>query len=171
MAQKPVKPIPDGYHSVTPYLVVDDAAKAIDFYRRAFGAQEIMRMSGPQGKIGHAELKIGDSMIMLSDEMPQAGTRSAKSLGGSPVGIFLYVTDVDTVYNQAVAAGAKAEMPLADQFWGDRYGKLSDPFGHHWSLATHKEDVAPAEMQKRAAEAMAKMGQQHAGQQTQKAQG
>jgi PhnB protein len=171
MAQKAVKPIPDGYHSVTPYLVVDDAAKAIDFYRRAFGAQEIMRMGGPQGKIGHAELKIGDSVIMLADEMPQASCRSPKSLGGSAVGIFLYVTDVDTVFNQAVGAGAKAVMPLADQFWGDRYGKVTDPFGHEWSLATHKEDVAPAEMQKRAAEAMSKMGQQHAGQQTQKAQG
>ena len=166
MAHK-VKPIPDGYHSVTPYLMVHDAASAIDFYQRAFGAKEVMRMNGPNGKIGHAELKIGDSMIMLADDMPQAGTRSPQSLGGSSVGIFLYVKDVDSVFNQAVAAGARADMPLADMFWGDRYGRLTDPFGHQWSLATHKEDVAPAEMQKRAADAAAKMGQP----QTQGAQG
>lgn len=117
-------------------------------------------MDGPQGKIGHAELKIGDSIIMLSDEMPGSGSRSPQSLGGTTVNIFLYVNDVDSVYNQAVRAGAKAEMPVADQFWGDRYGKVTDPFGHSWSLATHKEDIAPAEMQKRAKEAMAKMAPQ-----------
>lgn len=160
MAQKTAKPIPDGYHTVTPYLVVNDAARAIDFYQRAFGAKEVMRMNGPQGKIGHAELKIGDSTIMLSDEMPQAGGRSPQSLGGSTVGIFLYVKDVDSAFNQAVGAGARADKPPADMFWGDRYGKLTDPFGHQWSLATHKEDVAPQELQKRATEAMAKMGQQ-----------
>lgn len=158
MAHK-VKPIPDGYHSVTPYLVVHDAARAIDFYQRAFGAKEVHRMEGPQGKIGHAELKIGDSRIMLADEMPQSGARSPQSLGGSAVGLFLYVRDVDEVFNQAVEAGAKADTPVADMFWGDRYGKLTDPFGHQWSVATHKEDVAPQEMQKRAADAMAKMGQ------------
>jgi PhnB protein len=152
-----VRAIPEGYHTVTPYLAVNDGAKAIEFYKRAFGAQEKSRMDGPQGKIGHAELKIGDSIIMLSDEMPGSGCRSPQSLGGTSVNIFLYVNDVDSVYNQAVNAGAKAEMPVADQFWGDRYGKVTDPFGHSWSLATHKEDVAPAEMQKRAQEAMAKM--------------
>jgi PhnB protein len=155
----PVKPIPDGYRTVTPYLVVNDAAGAIDFYKRAFGAQEVMRMAGPQGKIGHAELKIGDSMIMLSDEMPGTGMRSPKSLGGTAVGVFLYLKDVDTTFNQATSAGAKVDAPLADMFWGDRYGKLTDPYGHAWSLATHKEDVAPEEMSRRMKEATAKMGQ------------
>lgn len=154
-----VKPIPEGYHSITPYLVVDDAAGAIDFYRRAFGAQERMRMNTPAGKVGHAELKIGDSMLMLADEMPGSGMRSPKSLGGTPAGIFVYVEDVDTVFNQAVSAGAKVEMPVADQFWGDRYGKLKDPFGHSWSLATHKEELTQEEMSKRAKAAMEKMGQ------------
>jgi PhnB protein len=139
---------------------VKDAARAIDFYRRAFGAKEIMRMDGPGGKISHAELRIGDSMIMLTDEASGSGGRSPQSLGASTVGIFLYVEQVDSVFNQAVSAGARVEMPLADMFWGDRYGKLTDPFGHSWSLATHKEDVAPEEMTKRAKQAMAKMGQQ-----------
>jgi PhnB protein len=154
-----VQSIPKGYHSVTPYLVVDDAAKAIDFYHRAFGAKEIMRMATPTGKISHAELQIGDSMIMLSEEMPGSGNKSPRSLGGSPVGIFLYLENVDSVFNQAKSAGAKVEMPLADMFWGDRYGKLVDPFGHSWSLATHKEDVAPQEMKKRAEQAMAQQAQ------------
>ncbi|HEV3333240.1 MAG TPA: VOC family protein [Bryobacteraceae bacterium] len=153
-----VKPVPEGYHTATPYLVVNDANKAIDFYKRAFGAKEIARMDGPQGKIAHAELKIGDSMIMLSDEMPGQATRSPQSLGGTAVGVFLYLTDVDHVFKQATSAGAKVDMPLADMFWGDRYGKLTDPFGHAWSLATHKEDVAPEEMQKRMKAEMAKMG-------------
>jgi PhnB protein len=156
-----VKPIPEGYHTITPYLAVQDAAKAIDFYKRAFGAKEIMRMDGPPGKIGHAELQIGDSRIMLADEMPGM-SRSPKSLGGSPVGIFLYVENVDSVFNQAVSAGAKVTAPLEDMFWGDRYGKLDDPFGHSWSVATHKEDVAPQEMAKRSKEAMAKMTKQAA---------
>jgi PhnB protein len=156
-----VQPIPQGYHSVTPYLVLNDAAKAIDFYQRAFGAKQVMRMDGPDGKITHAELKIGDSLLMLSDEMPGAGGRAPRSLGGSTVGIFLYVEDVDAVFNQAKSAGAKVDMPLDNQFWGDRYGKLTDPFGHSWSLATHVEDVAPAEMKKRAQQAMAKMERQH----------
>jgi PhnB protein len=155
-----VKPIPEGYHSVTPYLAVSDGARAIEFYKRAFGAQEKSRMEGPQGKIAHAELKIGDSVIMLSDEMPGSGCRSPQSLGGTSVNMFLYVNDVDSVFNQAVRAGATSEMPVADQFWGDRYGKVTDPFGHSWSLATHKEDVAPADMQKRGQEAMAKMASQ-----------
>jgi PhnB protein len=156
-----VQPIPKGYHSLTPYLVVDDAARAIDFYKRAFGAKETMRMATPGGKISHAELKIGDSMLMLSEEMEGNGNKSPHSLGGSPVGIFLYVDNVDSVFNQAKSAGAKVEMPLADQFWGDRYGKLVDPFGHSWSVATHKEDVSPDEMKKRA-EAMAKQQPQMA---------
>jgi PhnB protein len=155
----PVKPIPDGYHTVTPYLVVNNAGAAIDFYKRAFGAQEIMRMDGPPGKIAHAELKIGDSMIMLSDEMPGASCRSPQSLGGTAAGIFLYVKDVDSVFRQATSAGAKVEMALADQFWGDRYGKLTDPFGHSWSIATHVEDVTPADMEKRMEEMQAKMSQ------------
>ena len=154
-----VQPIPQGYHSVTPYLVVNDAAQAIDFYRRAFGAKEMVRMDGPPGKIAHAELKIGDSMIMLSDEMPGGGCRSPKSLGGSTVNIFLYVEKVDNVFNQAASAGAKVDMPPTDMFWGDRYGKLTDPFGHSWSVATHQEDVAPEEMKKRTKQAMEKMSQ------------
>jgi len=154
------KPIPQGYHSVTPYLTLKDAARAIDFYKRAFGAQEVTRMEGPNGKIGHAEIKIGDSMIMLADEMPGAGNRSPQSLGGTTAGVFLYVDNVDAVFNKAVAAGAQAEAQPADMFWGDRYGRLKDPFGHSWSVATHKEDVAPAEMAKRMKEATAKMAQQ-----------
>jgi PhnB protein len=160
-----VNPIPKGYHSVTPYLVLDDASRAIEFYKKAFGAQEIMRMQGPPGKIAHAEIKIGDSPVMISDEMPGASDRSPKSLGGSGVGIFLYVDNVDSVFNQAVSAGAKSEMPPEDMFWGDRFGKLVDPFGHRWALATHIEDVAPEDMEKRGKEAMAKMAQA-AGQKT-----
>jgi PhnB protein len=156
-----VKPIPDGYRTVTPYLTVNDANRAIEFYQKAFGAKEVMRMNGPSNKIGHAELKIGDSVIMLADEFPQGGNKSPQSLGGTTVNIFLYFADVDSAWNQAVSAGAKVDQPLADMFWGDRYGKLIDPFGHSWSLATHKEDVAPAEMERRAKEAMAKMAQQH----------
>ena len=155
-----VKSIPDGFHTATPYLTVSDAGRAIEFYKKAFGAQEISRMEGPPGKIGHAEIKIGDSIVMLSDEMPGSSGRSPRSLGGTTVNIFLYVKDVDSAFNQAVAAGAKSEMPVADMFWGDRFGKLVDPFGHSWSMATHKEDVAPEEIRKRGQAAMAKMGQQ-----------
>lgn len=155
-----VKPIPDGYRTVTPYLVVNDGKAAIDFYRRAFGAKEVVKMDGPGGKIAHAELKIGDSMIMLSDEMPGTGTRAPLSLGGTTAGVFVYLEDVDSIFQQAVTAGAKVDTPLADMFWGDRYGKLTDPFGHSWSLATHKEDVAPEEMARRTREATAKMAQQ-----------
>jgi PhnB protein len=158
MAMK-VKPVPEGYHTVTPYLVLRNATKAIDFYKRAFGAKEVNRMEGPNGKIGHAELKIGDSIIMLSDEMPGTGSRSPESIGGTAIGLFLYVENVDSVYDQAVTAGAKADQRPADMFWGDRYGKLTDPFGHSWSIATHKEDVSPEEMRKRAHEAAAKMHQ------------
>lgn len=159
MPAKP-KPIPQGFHSVTPYMTLNDAARAIDFYKRAFGAQEVMRMEAPNGKIGHAEIKIGDSVIMLGDEMPGSLSRSPQSLGANTGGIFIYVDNADAVFNQAVAAGAQVEMALADMFWGDRYGRLKDPFGHSWSVATHIEDVAPAEMQKRMQEAMAKMAPQ-----------
>ena len=150
-----VKPVPEGYHTVTPYLVVNNAAEAIAFYKRAFGAKEIMRMDGPQGKISHAELRIGDSTMMLSDEMPDSGTKAPQSLGGTTAGIFLYVEDADRTFKQATSAGAEIETPLADMFWGDRFGRLRDPFGHSWSIATHKEDVAPEEMAKRAQKAMA----------------
>jgi uncharacterized glyoxalase superfamily protein PhnB len=152
------KPIPDGYHTLTPHLVVNDAPKAIDFYKKAFGAEEITRMTGPDGKsVMHAELKIGDSRFMLAGEFPQMGCLSPQSLKGTPVTIHLYVTDVDAAFKRATTAGATPTMPVADMFWGDRYGKLTDPFGHHWSVATHKEDVSPAECAKRGAEAMKMM--------------
>jgi PhnB protein len=151
-----VQPIPKGFHSVTPYLVVNDAARAIDFYKRAFGAQESMRMETPGGKIGHAELRIGDSIVMLSDEMPGSGARSPGSLGGCSAGVFLYVENVDTAFKNAISAGAKAEAEPTDVFWGDRYGRLTDPFGCQWSLATHKVDLAPAELAKCSKEAIAK---------------
>ena len=143
-----VKPVPDGYHTVTPYLIVNDAVRAIDFYKQAFGATELFRMQKPDGKIGHAELKIGDSPIMLADEHPEAGAKSPQSLGGAAVSILLYVEDADAVTEQAVAAGAKVLRPLQDQFYGDRSATLSDPFGHTWHVATHIEDVTPEEMQK-----------------------
>ena len=148
-----VKPIPEGYHTATPYLIVKGAARAIDFYTKAFGAKEMMRMAQPDGRIGHAEIKIGDSPIMLADEFPDIGARSPQSLGGSPVSILLYVEDVDAVFSQAVAAGATLQRPVADQFYGDRTGGLTDPFGHIWYIATNKEDVSSEEMKKRAAAA------------------
>ena len=147
------KPIPEGYHTATPYLIIKDAAKAIEFYKRAFGAKEMMRMSQPDGRIGHAEIKIGDSPIMLADEFPEMGARSPQSLGGSPVSILLYVEDVDAFAKQAVTAGTKVIRPVKDQFYGDRSGSFEDPFGHQWHIATHVEDVAPEEMHKRAAAA------------------
>ncbi|HKS95634.1 MAG TPA: VOC family protein [Terriglobia bacterium] len=148
-----VKPIPDGYHTVTPYLIVKGAANAIAFYKKAFGATELLRMPDPSGKIGHAEIKIGDSPIMLADEFPERGILSPQSIGGSPVSILLYVENVDAVFNQAVAAGAKVTRPLQDQFYGDRMGGLTDPYGHQWYVATRTENVAPEEMKKRAAAA------------------
>jgi PhnB protein len=148
-----VKPIPDGYHTVTPYLIIKGAADALEFYKKAFGATELFRMAQPDGKIGHAEIKIGDSPIMLADEFPEMGYRSPQSLGGSPVSILLYVEDVDGLFNQAVGAGAKIDKPLEDKFYGDRGGSLVDPFGHIWHIATHKEDVSPEEMEKRMAAA------------------
>lgn len=147
----PVKPIPDGYHSVTPYLVVKDAARALDFYVRAFGAVELMRMPQEDGRIGHAEIRIGDSRVMLADEFPEIGARSPESIGGSPVTIMLYVDDVDATVARAVSAGAKLTRPVADQFYGDRSGAVTDPFGHVWFVATHVEDVAPEEMERRRA--------------------
>jgi PhnB protein len=155
-----VRPIPKGFHSVTPYLTVNDAAHAIEFYKRAFGAQEVIRMDMPGGKIAHAEIKIGDSRVMLADEMPGAGCQSPQSLGGTTNGIMLYVENVDSVFKQAVAAGAQPEAPVTDMFWGDRYGRLKDPFGHSWSVATHTKDVTPAEMEKGMQESMKKMAQQ-----------
>jgi len=146
-----VKAIPDGYHTVTPYLIVNDAAGALQFYQKAFGAKEILRFPRPDGKIMHAEIKIGDSPIMLADECPEMGARSPQALGGSPVTIALYVEDVDAVAGRAVAAGAKVLRPVQDQFYGDRSGTFADPYGHQWNVATHKEDVAPEEMKKRAA--------------------
>jgi PhnB protein len=148
-----VKPIPDGYHSVTPYLVVGDGARAIEFYKQAFGATELFRMDGPDGRIHHAEIKIGDSHIMLADEHPEMNARSPKTIGGSPVSLMLYVEDVDATVGKAVEAGAKLLRPVADQFYGDRTGGIEDPFGHAWYVATHVEDVAPEELNKRAAAA------------------
>jgi PhnB protein len=151
------KPIPEGYHTVTPYLAVDDAAEAIEYYRKAFGAEERVRMETPDGNVGHAELAIGDSRVMLSDPFPQATTRSPKELGGTSVSVFMYVEDVDAVVKRAIDAGAKITMEVADQFWGDRFGSVIDPFGHSWSIATHVEDVPPEEMAERAKAAMAAM--------------
>ena len=144
-----VKPIPDGYHSITPYLIVDDGGRAIDFYKKAFNAKEVMRMPGPGGKVAHAEIKIGDSVVMLADEAPEMDARSAKHYGGSPVSMLVYVEDVDKLFPQAVAAGAKEVRPVADQFYGDRSGTVKDPFGHSWHLSTHKEDLSEAEIKKR----------------------
>ena len=149
-----VKPVPEGYRTITPYLVVRGADKAIEFYKKAFGAQEMFRMPTPDGKIAHAEVRIGDSMLMLGDENPAQGATAPQTIGGTAVHIFLYLEDVDKAFRQAVVAGATAVMPPTDMFWGDRYGKLVDPFGHGWGLATHKEDVAPEEMAQRAAKAM-----------------
>lgn len=152
-----VKPVPEGYHTVTPYLAVDDASAAIEYYKKAFGAKERVRMDAPGGKIGHAEIEIGDSLVMLSDPLPQATTRPPAELGGTSASVFLYVEDVDTVVRRAVDSGATVTTEVADQFWGDRFGTIRDPFGHIWSIATHVEDVAPEEMAARAKDAMAAM--------------
>ena len=152
-----VQPVPDGYHTVSPYLAVEDAAAAIDYYKKAFGATERVRMEAPDGKIGHAELEIGDSIVMLADPFPQASTKPPHELGGTSAGVFLYVEDVDAVVKRAVDAGASVTMEVAGQFWGDRFGTVTDPFGHVWSVATHVEDVPPAEMAERAKAAMAAM--------------
>jgi PhnB protein len=149
-----VKPIPAGYHTVTPYLIIDGAAKAIDFYKRAFNAEELFRFDGPNGTLMHAEIKIGDSPVMLADEME--GYRGPPGLGGTPVSLMVYVTDVDKIFAQAIAAGGKERRPVANQFYGDRTGTLVDPFGHVWSIGTHVEDVSPEEIDRR----FAKMSQE-----------
>ena len=149
------KAIPDDYQRVTPYLYIDGASAAIDFYRSVLGASERMRMSGPDGKIGHAELDVGDSVIMLADSNPDMDVRSPRSIGGTPIALHVYVEDVDSVFGQAVKAGAKQLRPVENQFYGDRSGQFEDPFGHRWNVATHVEDVPPDEMAKRAAAAMA----------------
>ena len=153
-----VNPIPEGYPRVTPYLVVDGAADAIDFYTSVFGATERMRMAGEGGKVGHAELGIGDSVVMLADEHPEADARGPRSVGGTPVTLHVYVEDADGVFERAIEAGAKSLRPVETQFYGDRLGSFEDPFGHQWSVATHVEDVPPEEMSKRAAEAQAATG-------------
>jgi PhnB protein len=144
------KPIPEGYHSVTPHLIIRGAAAAIEFYTKAFGATELFRVPAPGGKIGHAEIKIGDSPIMLADEFPEMGYKSPQTLGGSPVSLMIYVEDVDTLFDRAVAAGAKTREAVSDKFYGDRIGTLEDPFGHVWHVSTHKEDVSAEEMERRA---------------------
>lgn len=150
------KPIPEGFHTVTPHIIVNDVDKALDWYGKAFGAENTVRMTSPDGKmVLHAEMKIGDSPVMVGMENPEWGTKGPTSLGGTPVTIHLYVNDVDSVYKKAVTAGAKADMPVEDTFWGDRYGKVTDPFGHHWSIATHKKDMTEEEMQKAMIEAFA----------------
>lgn len=153
----PAQPVPEGYHTLTPYLAVDDATAAIEFYQRAFGAKERVRMHGPDGMIAHAELEIGDSKVMLADPFPQASTRPPKELGGTSVSVFVYVENVDEVFQRAVDAGATATMEPDDQFWGDRFGSVTDPFGHSWQISTHVEDVPPEEMEKRSKEWMAQM--------------
>ncbi len=152
-----VSPVPEGHHTVTPHLIVKDAAKAIEFYKKAFGAKEVMRMPGPGGGIAHAELLIGDSYVYLADEAPSWGALGPVD-GKSPVTIHLYVPDVDKVHAQAVAAGATSPMPIMDMFWGDRYGKVVDPFGHHWSIATHTHDYTPEQMAEGMKQAYAAMG-------------
>jgi PhnB protein len=147
-----VKPIPDGYPQVTPYLVVDGAGAAIEFYGKVFGATERMRLPGPDGTIGHAELQLGESLIMVADEAPQLGLRGPRAIGGTPVTISVYVEDVDGVVERAAQAGAAVLRPVEDQFYGDRSGQFEDPFGHRWSVATHVEDISPEEMGRRAAD-------------------
>jgi len=144
-----VKPVPDGHRTVTPYLALRNAAKALEFYKKAFGAMETYKLMVPNGRVGHAEIRLGDSIVMLSDEFPEYGGKAPDTLGGSPVNIHLYVEDVDAFFKRALAAGAKERKPVMDQFYGDRSGQLEDPFGHLWWVATHKEDVPPEEMQKR----------------------
>jgi uncharacterized glyoxalase superfamily protein PhnB len=153
----PVKPIPDGYHSITPALTVRDAARAIEFYKKAFGAKERGAMKGPDGKIMHAELMIGDSIIMLADEFPEFGALSPQSVGGSALTLHIYLDGVDAAFDRAVQAGAEVEMPVTDQFWGDRYGKLKDPFGHKWSIATHVKDLSSEDIKEGMHETMERM--------------
>jgi PhnB protein len=157
------KPVPEGYHTITPSLVIRGAAEAIEFYKKALGAEELMRMPSPDGKISHAELKIGDSIIFVSDEFPNMGvSKSPQTLGGCTSTLHLYVADVDASFNQAIDAGGKVSMPVADMFWGDRFGSFTDPFGHHWGILTHKEDLSAEEMEKRAQDFYASMAQKTA---------
>lgn len=148
---KPVSPIPEGYHHITPYLIVSNGAKALEYYKRVFGATELYRMDGPGGTIMHAEMKIGDSPFMLADEQPEGGYRSPQAFGGTPVSLMLYVEDVDAVVDRAVKEGASLVRAVEDQFYGDRTGTIADPFGHVWTIGTHKEDVPPEEMERRLA--------------------
>lgn len=154
-----VKPVPEGYHTITPFLTVRDAARAIEFYKQAFGAEERGVARDPDGKIMHAELKIGDSIIMLSDEYPDFGSLSPQSIGGSGMGLHIYLDGVDAAFDRALKAGAQVEMPVMDQFWGDRYGRLRDPFGHKWSIGTHIKDLSAEEMKQGMDEAFAKAAQ------------
>jgi PhnB protein len=153
-----VKPVPEGFHTVTPHLVINGATEAIEFYKKAFNAEEISKLPGPDGRLMHGAVKIGDSIVFLVDEAPQWGSRGPQSLGGTPVGIHLYVEDVDAVFEQAVAAGATVKMPLENMFWGDRYGVVTDPFGHNWSLASHRENLTPDQIAKNAQTLFAKDG-------------
>jgi len=153
------RPIPEGFHTVTPSLVVRNAAEAIEFYKRALGAQELMRMASPDGKIAHAELKIGDSIIFLLDEFPNMGSKSPQTLGSNTGNLYVYVEDVDTAFQRAIDAGGRATMPVADMFWGDRYGMFVDPYGHSWGLSTHKEDLTEQETEERAKDFYAQMAQ------------
>ncbi len=153
-----VQPVPAGYHTATIYLIVKGGLKALDWYKKAYGAVELMRFEGPGGVLGHAEIKIGDSPIMLADEFPDMGHKSPTTLGGTPAGICLYVKDCDALFNQAVAAGATVLKPLQDQFYGDRSGTVTDPFGHNWTIATHIEDVSPEEMRRRHDDMMKQTG-------------
>ncbi len=153
-----VKPIPEGYHTITPSLTVRDCARALEFYKEALGAEERMRAPGPDGSVWHAEIQIGDSVVMLNDEYPEQGARGPQSLGGSPVGMWVYVEDIDAAFEKAVEAGAEVTMPPADMFWGDRMGSVVDPFGHKWTFASHVEDVSPEEMEKRQKAAMEEWG-------------
>jgi len=150
-------PIPAGYHTVTPALVVNNCVQALEFYKKAFGAQELSRLTAPDGKIAHAEIKIGDSIIFLSDEMSMGAARSPQSLGGTTASLNIYTPDVDAAFERAVKAGAQAKMPPADMFWGDRYGQLTDPYGQVWALLTHKEDLTPQQIEQRTKEFYAKM--------------
>jgi PhnB protein len=152
-----VKPIPEGYHTLTPYIEIENAGEAIEFYKRAFGATEQVRMDAPGGRIGHAELEIGDSLLMLADPFPQSSIRTPKAVGGTTVNLFMYVEDADAVVQQAVDSGATVTRPVENMFWGDRFGIVTDPYGHTWSIATHVEDVSPEEMEERSKAAMAAM--------------
>jgi len=152
-----IEKIPKDYHSITPVLIVKNGDEAIEFYKKGFGVEERSRMKGPDGRIAHAELKLGDSVFMLSDEYPEMECHSPKTIGGSPVSMYVYVEDVDSIFNKAISAGAKALDPVKDQFWGDRHGRLEDPFGHLWSIATHKKDLSEEEMKKAAEAAFSQM--------------